>query len=284
MTLGSTIPSGRDAVRPPAVAGQFYPADPGVLAAEIGQLFEQCSGDVPAGIPVALISPHAGYMYSGLTAAEGYHAVRSGEFDAVVVVSPSHREYFDGISVYPGRSYSTPLGEMPVDDALRRALTGGDEIIRVSDAGHHGEHAIEVQLPFIATLFGKIPFLPVVMGDQRSPLCYHLGRRLPEALSGRKALIVASTDLSHYHPYATAQRIDGRFIDLLGKFDYRGIMEGLEDGSVEACGGGPAVAVLMAAAALGADRVVIHHHCNSGDTGGDASAVVGYVSAVATAP
>lgn len=283
MNCGSAIPSGSDAVRPPSVADKFYPADPRALAGGIKEFLGECSGDAPEGDPVALISPHAGYMYSGMTAAEGYHAVRSGKFDSVVVVAPSHREYFDGISVYPGRAYSTPLGEMPVDDALRRELAGGDEMIGVSEAGHRGEHAIEVQLPFLLTLFGAIPFLPVVMGDQRSPLCYHLGKRLAEVLPGRRALMVASTDLSHYHPSADARRIDGRFIDLLGKFDYRGIMEGLEDGTVEACGGGPVVAVLMAAASLGADRVVIRRQCNSGDTGGDASAVVGYVSAVATA-
>ena len=172
---------------------------------------------------------------------------------------------------------------MPVDGDLRRALTAGDDFITVSDAGHRGEHAIEVQLPFIITLFGRIPFLPVVMGDQRGALCRHLGKKLAAALAGRRALIVASTDLSHYHPAPVARRIDGRFIALLERFDHAGIMEGLEDGSLEACGGGPVVAALSAASAAGADRVVVRRHCNSGDTGGDASSVVGYVSAVAMA-
>jgi AmmeMemoRadiSam system protein B len=276
--------SGRDAVRPPAVAGQFYPSGARELTAALDSMFAGCSGQNLPGEPVALIAPHAGYPYSGRTAAEGYQAVRSGKFDCVVVLSPSHREYFEGVSVYPGRAYATPFGEMPVDGELRSAITSGDDVIRVSDAGHRDEHAVEVQLPFISRLFGAIGILPVVMGDQRREFCFHLGEKLSAVLAGRRALIVASTDLSHYHPYATAQKIDRRFAGLLAGFDYRGIMDELEAGTVEACGGGPAVAALMAAEAIGADRVVIAHQCNSGDTGADAESVVGYVSAVATAP
>ena len=194
MNRAGAAMTAHDAVRPPVVAGQFYAADPRALAREIGDFFGQCSADIPAGIPVALISPHAGYRYSGPTAAEGYNAVRSGTFDTVIVISPSHREYFDGISVYPGKSYATPLGELPVDGDLRRALTAGDDVITVSEAGHRGEHAIEVQLPFIITLFGPVPFLPVVMGDQRAALCRHLGKKLAASLAGRKALIGARHD------------------------------------------------------------------------------------------
>lgn len=272
-----------DAVRPPAVAGLFYPSDPVRLASDIDSMFALCSRGPAAGRAVTVVSPHAGYVYSGRTAAEGFHAVRGGTFDVVVVISPSHREYFDAVSVYPGKAYATPLGDLPVDEGLRRDLTAGAESIVASAAGHGAEHAIEVQLPFVLTLFGRLPILPIVMGDQRRELCYRLGERLGAALAGRSALIVASTDLSHYHPYAVAQGIDRRFIELLSRFDYDGLMAGLEEGSIEACGGGPTVAALIASSILGADRVDVRHHCNSGDSGGDDSAVVGYVSAVATA-
>lgn len=272
-----------DAVRAPAVAGRFYPADPRRLAADLQEMFGRCTSGTPHGRVVTIVAPHAGYVYSGQTAAEGFEAARGGSFETVVVISPSHREYFDGVSVYPGKAYSTPLGDLPVDDGLRRALTEGGGSIAVSAAGHGGEHAVEVQLPFIVTLFGNVPIVPIVMGDQRRELCFRLGERLASCLAGRSALIVASTDLSHYHQYAAAQAIDRRFIDLLSRFDYESLMAGLEDGSLEACGGGPTVAALIAAAALGADTMEIRHQCNSGDTGGDRSSVVGYVSAVAAA-
>jgi AmmeMemoRadiSam system protein B len=179
-------------------------------------------------------------MYSGRTAAEGFRALGRRTFDVVVVVSPSHREYFDGITVYPGAAYATPVGELRVDAVLREALTSGDPSIVVHEAGHRGEHAVEVQVPFIIAALGdKVPFLPVVMGDQRSELCRHLGARLAEALAGRSCLIVASSDLSHYHAYDSAVAIDGGFIALLGKMDAEGILRGLDEGSIEACGGGP---------------------------------------------
>ncbi len=283
MTLRPDRKTDTGAVRRAAVAGQFYSADPVTLERDVNEMLGRCYGHIPAGVPVALVSPHAGYRYSGPTAAEGYSAVRSGKFDVVVIVAPSHREYFDGISIFPGKSYATPMGELSVDDDLRRALTVDDRFIRVSEEGHRDEHAVEVQLPFIIALFGALPFLPVVMGDQRGGLCLHLGTRLAAALAGRRALIVASTDLSHYHPSDVARRIDARFVALLEQFDVQGIIQGLDDGSLEACGGGPVVAALSAASAAGADRVVVRRACNSGDTGGDTSSVVGYVSAVAMA-
>jgi AmmeMemoRadiSam system protein B len=272
-----------DAVRPPAVAGLFYPADPLRLSADIDEMFRRCEGKAADGRAVTIVSPHAGYAYSGQTAAEGFIGARDGSFDVVVVISPSHREYFDGVSIYPGGAYSTPLGELPVDAALRRALTEDGGPIVVSGAGHGAEHAVEVQLPFVLSLFGRVPILPIVMGDQRRELCYLLGERLASCLAGRAALIVASTDLSHHHPATVAREIDDRFIDLLARFDCGGLMAGLEDGSLEACGGGPTVAALLAASALGAGRIEVRHRCNSGDTGGPGSSVVGYVSAVATA-
>lgn len=269
--------------RPLAVAGEFYPSEPELLSRTITGLFRQCAGTAAKGAPVVLISPHAGYGFSGRTAAEGYVALRDERFDAFVVVSPSHREYFDGISVYPGKAYSTPLGDLPVDDELRTALAEGGGPVAISGAGHGREHAVEVQLPFILELFGPVPFLPVVMGDQRRLHCDHLGRELARILSGRRALIVASTDLSHYHPDPVAREIDGRFLELLGRFDHDGLMDGLEAGTLEACGGGPAVAALSAAARLGARSVEIRHYATSGDAGSDPSSVVGYVSAIARA-
>lgn len=268
-------------VRTAAVAGQFYPADPSELRATVGRLISECTADPVPGAPVALISPHAGYIYSGRTAAECFRTLKGRTPEIVAIISPSHREYFEGISVYRGSAYVTPLGPVAVDAETRDALAKNDAWIFTSEAGHGGEHALEVQLPFLQVVLGEARIVPIVMGDQRPGYCRHLGHRLADTLRGRDAVIVASTDLSHYHTYDEAERLDTRFAGLVERFDTDALMEDLENRTLEACGGGPAVAALLAAKRLGADSVTLLHRCNSGDVTGDRSGVVGYLSAVA---
>ncbi len=276
MTLRATT-----AVRPPAVAGMFYTGHATALEREVDELLSRARAATVPGTPVALIVPHAGYVYSGATAARAYALLRTKMFETVVIVSPSHREYFNGVSVYNGAAYRTPLGEMTVDADLRDHLLEKETLIEASVRGHGAEHAVEVQLPFLQKTLGDAKILPIVMGDQRREYCYHLGKRLAEVLSGRRVLLVASSDLSHYHPYDEAVSLDTIVIEDLRAFDPDRLMEDLESDRTEACGGGPAVAVLLAARALGADRVEVLYRCNSGDVTGDRDAVVGYVSAAA---
>ncbi|TAK66007.1 MAG: AmmeMemoRadiSam system protein B [Bacteroidetes bacterium] len=265
--------------RQPSVAGMFYPASEKELRNNLEELFTKASPSPPLGNIVALISPHAGYMYSGLTAAYGYKLLQGKQFDSVVIVSPSHREYFNGISVYNGSAYKTPVGTFHIDETLRFDLLSKSERIETSSRGHGAEHAIEVQLPFLSMMLGEINILPIVMGDQTRELCFELGNALAEILSGKQCLLVASTDLSHYYPYETAKKLDKRAIDDIKRFNYEQLMDDLENNITEACGGGPTVAVLAAAQQLGATDVQILHHCNSGDVTGDHSGVVGYLSA-----
>lgn len=270
-------------VRPPAVAGLFYPEEPVVLRREISGLLDRArSRRTGAGL-VALVSPHAGYRFSGATAAEAYRQLQGRSIGTVVIVSPSHREYFPGISVFDGPAYRTPLGELSVNGAMRDALVRNDAYITASSDGHRTEHAIEVQLPFLQSVLATTPsILPIVMGDQRRELCEHLGRRLASVLARTDSIMVASTDLSHYHPYADAEALDREAIRSIESFDDQRLMDDLEAERVEACGGGPTVAVLIAARLLGARRVEILDHCNSGDTSGDRRSVVGYLSAAIT--
>ncbi|HLX11472.1 MAG TPA: AmmeMemoRadiSam system protein B [Bacteroidota bacterium] len=267
------------AVRMPAVAGSFYPSQPVELSTLVRKLLDQLPIPPQSGTIIGLISPHAGYQYSGATAAHGFRCVEGQTFDTVVVVSPSHREYFRGISVYPGRAYATPLGEMEIDSDLREALVTGDKKITASAKGHVSEHALEVQLPFIQSTLGAAKLLPIVMGDQRAEYCERLGNKLGEILSGKRTLLIASTDLSHYHDYASANVLDGVFVADLLSFDPHTLLNHLDAKRTEACGGGPTAAVLIAAKALGADTVHLLHHCNSGDVTGEHSQVVGYLSA-----
>ncbi len=271
-----------DAVRRAAVAGVFYPDSAAELAQEIDTLLQQVPRTAVHGKPVALVAPHAGYMYSGPTAASAYCLLEGFEYSTVVVVSPSHREYFAGVSVYSGNAYETPLGRVPVDAALRDRLLAISKVVTSSAAGHGAEHAVEVHVPFLQKALGSFRFLPLVMGDQSRETCYALGEDLGKVLQGESSLLVASTDLSHFHSAAEADRRDGIVLGDLESFEPERLMGDLEEGRAEACGGGPVVAVMIAARALGARRLRILGRTHSGQITGDRHSVVGYCSAVMT--
>jgi MEMO1 family protein len=279
-----TLPKERDYIRPPAVAGLFYPADKVELENTCLRFLENARAEIKTFPPKKLfgiISPHAGYPYSGYTAAHGYSMLKKGDFDIVIVVAPSHREYFDGISVFSGKAYSTPLGEIEVDGPLRDSFiaTAGEVAIE-SRAGHKSEHAIEVQLPFLQLTLGRFTLLPIVLGDQNRRYCKMLGGAIADLISGRNVLVVASSDLSHYYDYDTANEIDDVCMTDISGLDPDKFMDDLEGRRCEACGGGPISALMYAGRKLGKTHSEILYHCNSGDSTGDKSGVVGYLSAV----
>jgi AmmeMemoRadiSam system protein B len=222
-------------------------------------------------------------MYSGFTAAHAYSLLQGTTFSTVVIVSPSHREFFDGVSVFPGEAYSTPLGDVPIDAALRTKLLMHCPVLQASTAGHGHEHAVEVQLPFLQYILHEFKLLPIVMGSQKRDYCFALGTALGETLAGEDVLLVASTDLSHYHPARVADALDAGVIKDVQRFDYEELMQGLESEQLEACGGGPTVSVMRALWDLGVRNMEVLHHCNSGDITGDKSQVVGYLAAAAYA-
>ncbi len=272
-------------VRQPAVAGQFYTANPAALEKEILAYLAAAHPPSTGGDPIALVAPHAGYQYSGQVAAYAYKLVAGRSYDAVVVISPSHTEYFSHASVFPGGAYLTPLGEIPVDAELAKLIASKGSLVRLDSRGHEtrprqrSEHALEVQLPFLQVALGDFKLVPIVLGDQSAPVVEALGNALGTALRGKNALIVASTDLSHFHDDAEAKQLDGEFQKRLALFDPDALLAPLSSGSVEACGGGPVVAAMIAARALGATKCVILRYANSGDVTGDRSSVVGYLAA-----
>jgi AmmeMemoRadiSam system protein B len=271
-------------VRAPAVAGLFYPAGQNELRESVEELLEAARRNVAGtvlGKIAAIISPHAGYLYSGYTAAHGYSLLSKNQFKTVVVVSPSHREYFEGLSVFSGKAYSTPLGELRVDNTVREMFMNlAGKIAVESRIGHGTEHAIEVQLPFLQAALGEFQLVPVVMGDQRPEYCKTLGFVLSEIAKEHDLLLVASSDLSHYYDYDTANVLDQLCISDIGKLDPDKLMDDIEYRRCEACGGGPIASCLYAARELGLGTVAVLHHCNSGDATEDKSRVVGYLSAV----
>lgn len=276
-----------NAKRKPAVAGYFYPADAAELRREVEVMLANARPSVPVGDVVGLILPHAGYTYSGPTAAYGYSLLVKREssassdepFDSVVVVGPSHREYFDGISIYPGGSFMTPLGELPIDGQLRAEIQQAYAGIILSEVGHREEHSVEVQIPFLQSVLPECRFVPIVMGDQSRRHCLALAEALAKGAKGKNILLIASSDLSHHHNYAEAVLLDRKVIHDVDSFASDALLDKLEREEVEACGGGPMVAVMMASKMLGANKSVVLFHCNSGDVTGDHDRVVGYLSA-----
>ena len=263
----------RDTVRRAAVAGMFYPDSAAELAREIDTMLQQVPRTDVHGKPVALVAPHAGYIYSGPTAAAAYSLLQGIEYSTVVVVSPSHKEYFPGVSVYSGDAYETPLGQVPVDTELRDRLLAISEVVTSSVAGHGAEHAVEVHVPFLQKVLGRFRFLPLVMGDQSRQTCFALGEDLGNVLRGESILLVASTDLSHFYSALEAERRDGIVLGDLENFEPERLMSDLEEGRAEACGGGPVVAVMIAARALGARRLRILGHTHSGKITGTVTAL-----------
>jgi hypothetical protein len=270
-------------VRPAAVAGSFYPADPNVLGKMIDGFLAKATPP-PLTDVVALVAPHAGYEYAGQVAAYSYALLKGRKFDRVVVIAPSHYEAFGFASVYDGAAYSTPLGQVPVDRAFAAKLASMSKLIKLSGVGHtptpdKPEHALEDQLPFLQRVLGQFQLVPIIIGDQSYETCRALGLALAKLMQGTNTLIVASSDLSHYHPYADAVRIDHKTLKAIEEWDYLSMARNFEP-SVnvwEACGGYPIIATMIASERLGASQAKVLNYANSGDVpGGDKSRVVGY--------
>ena len=256
-------------VRPPAVAGMFYPDDPAVLAQVVEDfLAEACAGDalLPAP-PKAVIAPHAGYLYSGLVAARAFAPVEAaaGRIARVVVAGPSHYVPLRGVAVPVADAFATPLGRVPLDRAAIEALLDLPQV-RVAEAPHADEHALEVELPFLQTLLGDFSLVPLVVGDATPS---ELAEVLERLWGGDETLIVVSSDLSHFHDYETAQRLDAATAAAIERLD------GSRLGPGQACGFLPIAGLLECARCVGlaARRLDL---CNSGDTAGPRHRVVGY--------
>lgn len=275
-----------DVVRSPVVAGTFYPGERSALAATVDGYLDAAGALELPGEIVGVISPHAGYVYSGGVAGAAYAHLRGLSFDTVVVVAPSHRAAFRGASVYGGDGYETPLGTVPVDEALADAIRGESESFAYRPGAHSAEHSLEVQVPFLQRTLGEFAVVPIVMGDQSEPAVRALAGAIARAVegSGSRVLLVASTDLSHYHDQTRANALDRVMVDRVEEFDPEGLLSDLAAGRCEACGGGPTAVVMMAARELGADRATVASYATSGDVSGDMSQVVGYVSALVTRP
>ena len=268
-------------VRQAGVAGAFYPANPDELKNMVDGFLAKAQVPPTNDPLVALIAPHAGYPYSGGVAAFSYAALKGRKFQRVVMIAPSHYDAFPFSSVYDGDAYVTPLGSISVDKVFAAKLAAQSNSIRLSGRGHErsgeqSEHSLEVQLPFLQRTLGQFELVPIIMGDQSYEASRALGVALAKLIANSDTLIVASSDLSHYHPYDEASKIDHNTLRAIQAWDYYDLSRNLQSRVWEACGGGPIVAAMMAAERLGANRAELLKYANSGDVTGDRSRVVGY--------
>ena len=274
---GRTMPS--EQIRESVIAGSWYPGNASRLQKEVQGYLSRASINDFKGQLIALISPHAGYRYSGQVAAYAYKILEKQKFDTVVVIAPSHRAYFEGVSVYDRGGYRTPLGVLPLDKKLVSALKQRESRIKYVAKAHTQEHSLEIQLPFIQVVMPECKLVPLVMGDQSFATCQWLADAVADCIKDKSVLVVASSDLSHFHPYKEAKRLDQVVVDKVNEFDPQGLSNDLAAGKCEACGGGPMVTAMLIARQLGANKTRVLHYANSGDVTGDHSGVVGYMAA-----
>jgi AmmeMemoRadiSam system protein B len=260
--------------RDPAVAGRFYTADPGRLARELDGYLTPSAEPVAA---IGLVAPHAGYVYSGAIAGTVYAQVVVPP--RVVVLGPNHTGRGEWVALWPDGAWRTPLGAVPVDPGLTAALAASPRVSR-DRAAHELEHALEVQLPFMQRRQPALAIAALCLGPLPWPECEALGRDVARAAGDAGALLVASSDMSHYVPAEVARSLDARALERIRALDPRGLHEVVRREGITMCGVVPATVMLVAALAMGATRADVVRYGNSGEVSGDLDAVVGYASVV----
>lgn len=266
-------------VRPAQVAGYFYPSNPDKLRKDINLFLDVTKPKEKFERIFGIVAPHAGYVYSGKTAAHAYNLLIGKKYMRVVIISPSHSEYFPGISIFEGDAYETPLGVLKIDKDFCKKLFTNDEIIFTGYEGHRREHALEVQLPFLQSVLKDFKIVPVVMGDQSKRNVDTLAKKLAE-VADDETLIVASSDLSHFYNKSQADKLDSIVEKRVRDFDFDSLQTDLETRTCEACGGGPIIALMKAANLKNIRHSMVLSRTDSGDVTGDNKEVVGYMSAV----
>jgi AmmeMemoRadiSam system protein B/AmmeMemoRadiSam system protein A len=270
-------------IRSAAVAGSWYPGDPGELAQVIDGML--ASVEPVDGEPVALIVPHAGYVYSGLVAAHGFKQLEGVDYDVAVVIASDHQAPIsDPISVWAEGGFETPLGVVSVDVELAQALIQADPRVTFDAAAHEGEHPIEIELPFLQRVCPRCSIVPILMGAGDEETVRALADALLTALSGKRAVVIASSDLSHYPTYDDAHVADGATLSAIETGKPAQVRETIRTMMAAripnlatcACGEGPILVAMHVAQGLGADTVTVLTYANSGDVSGDHDQVVGY--------
>jgi len=258
-------------------AGTWYPGEEKELKELIKLFLKNARSKVPGEI-YGLVVPHAGYVYSGPVAAFSYKVIQDKEFDDVIIIGPTHHYSFYGASVDMMAGRRTPLGKVAYDLELAQNLIKQNKNIVYEPNAHIQEHSTEIQMPFLQVVLKKFKAVEIVMGSQDYKTCEMLARAIINTTKGKKVLIVASSDLSHYHPQREAERLDNFVIDAVGRYDPELLYKYLSEDSCEACGSAPIVTAMLITKSLGATKSKLLMYATSGNISNDYSAVVGYAS------
>lgn len=266
-------------VKEPSVAGSFYPADEKVLRETVDGFLAKAEGNPVDGRLIALISPHAGYPYSGQVAAYTYKHLKERDIETVILIGPSHHKSFKGVSVYTEGSFGTPLGNIRINERIAESLINKDADVAFYPDVYEKEHSLEVQLPFLQRQLKEFRIVPILIGSPTQRSYEYLTGKLTEVLrENEKVMIIASTDLSHYHDYNTATAMDAKMTDAVERVSVEDIERYMRSGEGEMCGGYPVLFTMAVARNLGATNGVLYKYANSGDVTGDRARVVGYAA------
>ncbi|MFP4498655.1 MAG: AmmeMemoRadiSam system protein B [Vulcanimicrobiota bacterium] len=266
-------------IREPAVAGAFYDGDAESLRKTVEQFINNAKDVEVPGKLIGIVSPHAGYIYSGSVAGYSYKQIMGRKYKTVIVLAPSHRARFPGVSVIPCGKYKTPLGEVSIDEEMAKKIMARDSnSFNFIEQAHSNEHSLEVQVPFLQVALGEgWKIVPIVYGTPDVKTCSMVSEAIAANYAPEDLLIVASTDMSHYHPYDIAREKDRKCIDLITHMDLEGLASSLGQRESELCGMGPVITMMILTSALGGSAKELKY-ANSGDTAGTESEVVGYAS------
>ena len=264
-------------VRESVIAGSWYPAKKEVLESQIDGYLAKAKKEDNKGL-IALVSPHAGYIYSGPVAAFAYKQIEGMKFNTVIIIAPSHYTAVKGASVYNRGAFRTPLGLVQVDEELSDKLIKSNPVFYFNEAAHREEHSLEIQLPFLQRVIGSFKMVPIVMWNKSFRNCKSLAETI-SAIVTPGTLIVASSDLSHYHSHEKAVELDKVVIKNIESFNAEMLSKNIDSGFCEACGAGPIITAMLAAKISGAKKARVLNYASSGDTSGDYSRVVGYLAA-----
>ncbi|MBI5196068.1 MAG: AmmeMemoRadiSam system protein B [Nitrospirae bacterium] len=264
-------------VKEPSVAGAFYPADAKTLKEMVDGFLSAAEYKPVDGRLIALISPHAGYEFSGHVAAYSYRHLKERDVDTVILIGPSHYSTFTGASVYTKGSMKTPLGKIAINKKIAKSLINEKANVAFYPAAFEKEHSLEVQMPFLQQSLKNFSIVPILIGSPTRESFQFLTEKLTEILrKNEKAIIIASTDLSHYHDYETAVNMDSKTIDAISRLSTEEVERLMASGQGEMCGGFPVMFTMAVARALGATNGVVYKYANSGDVTNDKNRVVGY--------
>jgi AmmeMemoRadiSam system protein B len=275
-------------VRRPCQAGAFYAGTAESLKKQIEECFlhELGPGKLPEAVKagprsvIGLVSPHAGYMYSGPVAAHAYYRLATeGKPDVVVLLGPNHTGYGSALAVINEGFWRTPLGDLEIDGESANRIVRESRIVDVDDSAHRFEHSIEVQLPFLQYLYGSgFKIVPICFLMQDLASAREVGQAVAKVLAGKNALVIASSDMTHYEPHEMAEKKDKVALEAVEEMDEVKFFSTVEAHNMSICGYGPITALIVAAKILGAKEAKLLCHKTSGDVTGDYSSVVGYAA------